>query len=1503
MWLRRSNRPWCNLLDTNGLLTRLRNTKLTKRVFGDARGRRLSLQPLEPRRLLAFIGLEVNLLEDNGGTPGDLIADDLLSVGQSFFAEITVQSIDEPSDTEQAGGVFSLQLDVGWDPAVLQEIDDPFIPQLVVAPVGFTAFFGQLDNDQGEILALAAGTTALSLAVGGDVPERFYLLYFRAESPATDSLFSITGSGGLADLSNPNVHTQMMQAATFTVEGGAAAELNINDPVLTEGTGGTTNLSFDVGLTQILTSEISVDFSVAGGTAQESQDYTISTTSPILFAPGETGKTIDLVVNADSTVELDETVVIELSNIVVTNDSAGIAGPDAVLGDGIGTGTISNDDTAQIFIAEPVVSASEATGQLDFVIDLTNPVDVDVSVDFNTSDGSATVADSDYVATSNTLVFLAGQSDAMTVPITVIDDNKLELNETLTLAISNLGHQGRTVSLGTASATGEIVNADVDDIANLTITDVTQDEGDSGESSLFSFAVQLDNPVDAEVSVQFTTSDGTALVADGDYESTSGVLTFPAGSTASQMVDVTVHGDDDPEATETFSVDLFDLQDAGRGVGLEATATGTIVADDTAIFIDDVTLSEGDSGQTTFVFNVTASGVPAGQSIEVIANTTDGSASATNGDYEPVENTVLTFDDQTATQTVTVFVNGDTFVENDETFHVTIATDAVGITLADDTGLGTITNDEIAEISVNGVTVTEGDSATTVDIVFDVTLSAPVDVAVSLDLATVDGTAQAADDDYVASSQTITFPATDNSTQMFTVTVNGDNTVELTESFEISLTNLDVAGRNVVLNDELALGTINNDDTATMSVSDVTVSEGADGETATLPFAVLLDRPVDVEVNIDFTTNDQTALLADGDYQSTSGTLTFAAGTASTQTIDVITNGDNRVESNETLKMILHGLEASGRDVTLSQANAIGSIENDDEVVVLIDDVQVSEGDSGTGVTEVTVRLTGPVDEQVSVDFTTVDGSGLVVDGDYFTNSGTVTFDPGSTSELIPITVQGDLKYELDETLKVVLSNLQVGNSNVSIQDAEAILTVNNDDNHPDIQIDSVYVNEPENDSVDVIFTVNLSNPSYETVTVDYATVDVSAQDETGEGDYLSASGTLTFDSQENETQQTISVQVNADDNSEAIETFQLLLSNAEGGTIVQGNDDGIGTISEDSGTASLSGYVTLAGFSPSTLGIPGVTVTAFADNLPHSISTFTDANGYYEFDSLFADDNYEIVQSNLDTIFVNGLDTIGTQGGEVEEDRLFNISLDAGEVGSDNTFTVQSLQPSFISKRLLLNSTPSPQQFLTDLMSGTTAGSTNLTVVAGPPSGITGFVSPQVIVDQDTVTVVGTDGYDEFEFQVSADELIVTINQEVHTLAAEQVSEVLFTGGGGADRATLIGGDGDEHVELFPHSATLHDADLSYFVEVSEVDQIVADGGDGHNTAVLFDSIGDDTLQIQPNLARMSMDDLCNQVVNFDLVRAVSRAGNTDLLRGADRADFVLQLEGNWRDAARMAG
>jgi predicted extracellular nuclease len=116
-------------------------------------------------------------------------------------------------------------------------------------------------------------------------------------------------------------------------------------------------------------------------------------------------------------------------------------------------------------------------------------------------------------------------------------------------------------------------------------------------------------------------------------------------------------------------------------------------------------------------------------------------------------------------------------------------------------------------LSIDNVTMNEGDSLTTT-FTFTVTLSAPAPFGgVTFDIATADGTAQdgnpgGEDNDYVAKSLTGQTITSGNSTYTFDVTVNGDTTVEPSETFFVNVTN--VSGATVA--DGQGLGTIANDD-------------------------------------------------------------------------------------------------------------------------------------------------------------------------------------------------------------------------------------------------------------------------------------------------------------------------------------------------------------------------------------------------------------------------------------------------------------------------------------------------------------------------------------------------------------------------------------------------------------------------------------------------------------------------------------------------------------------
>ena len=111
-----------------------------------------------------------------------------------------------------------------------------------------------------------------------------------------------------------------------------------------------------------------------------------------------------------------------------------------------------------------------------------------------------------------------------------------------------------------------------------------------------------------------------------------------------------------------------------------------------------------------------------------------------------------------------------------------------------------------------------------------------------------------------------------------------------------------------------------------------------------------------------------------------------------------------------------------------------------------INDVSMNEGNSGTTAFNFTVSLSAPQAAPVTVDFATADGpapDGATAPGDYTSNSGTVTFAPGVTSQTVTVQVNGDTTVEPNETFNV---NLSGATGNATITDAQGVGTIVNDD-------------------------------------------------------------------------------------------------------------------------------------------------------------------------------------------------------------------------------------------------------------------------------------------------------------------------------------------------------------------------------------------------------------------------------------------------------------------------
>ena len=189
-------------------------------------------------------------------------------------------------------------------------------------------------------------------------------------------------------------------------------------------------------------------------------------------------------------------------------------------------------------------------------------------------------------------------------------------------------------------------------------------------------------------------------------------LTIAAGSQSTTLT-VNVDADVLVEDDETFEVVLSDPKfdgntDASRVTIADGTGVGTIVNDGaTLVTVDNTTFAEGNSGTTTFTFNVSLSRV-ASQDITVVAKTLGVTATGGGVDFDDVTNQLVTITAGTLSSTVTVDVIGELIVENDETFEIKLTdakykgvTDTSRVIIDDDTGVGTIVNDDTASISIS----------------------------------------------------------------------------------------------------------------------------------------------------------------------------------------------------------------------------------------------------------------------------------------------------------------------------------------------------------------------------------------------------------------------------------------------------------------------------------------------------------------------------------------------------------------------------------------------------------------------------------------------------------------------------------------------------------------------------------------------------------------------------------------------------------------------------------
>ena len=417
---------------------------------------------------------------------------------------------------------------------------------------------------------------------------------------------------------------------------------------------------------------------------------------------------------------------------------------------------------------------------------------------------------------------------------------------------------------------------------------------------------------------------------------------------------------------------------------------------------------------------------------------------------------------------------------------------------------------------------------------FTVTLAGGTSAATAAVSYTVGGTATAGTD-YTVPSGTLTLAA-GAAAGTITVATLDDGVLDPGETLKVTLDGATTAARTVAVSGSPATTTIVDEGTVTVSVAPATATEGAE-----LAFTVALTGAVAADVELGWSTTDDTAAAGD-DYTAVSGgTLTIAGG-ATAATLTVATAEDTLAEAAETFTVTLAapaaGLPAG---VSLGTASATGTIADDDPLTASVSAAApaVMEGEAAS----FTVALSGGTSTAAVAVAYTVGGTATAGD-DYAPPAGTLTLAAGAADGTISIATKRDEEQDPSETLEVTLSGASMAAGTVRVDPAAARTTIANEGTELVLgEVRALLEPATVTEGEVAQFAVTLSGTVTAAQELSWTTVDDGTA--TAGDDYTAASGTLTF-LPDGAVTQTIEVATTEDALAEETETFTVGLGTAK---------------------------------------------------------------------------------------------------------------------------------------------------------------------------------------------------------------------------------------------------------------------------------------------------------------------------------------------------------------------
>jgi photosystem II stability/assembly factor-like uncharacterized protein len=771
----------------------------------------------------------------------------------------------------------------------------------------------------------------------------------------------------------------------------------------------------------------------------------------------------------------------------------------------------------------------------------------------------------------------------------------------------------------------------------IDIKGVTINEGNADQTPNAIIEVCLSKAQSFPICVNFTTNDGSALISDNDYLSTSGILTFNENET--QYITVPINGDDTVEPNEEFTVNLTDQTD---GVILLNDNATIIIADDDNPDLPELSMTASetqiseDSGQATITLALSKT-----SSTDVQINLQYSGSAEINKDYSSVNSVIIPAGDLSTNITVTTIQ--DDIYEYDETITATVISvlnaktidmESINIIIEDD--------DNAPNITINDISVNEGNLNTDQG-TFTVTLSAATEKNITVDYATTDGTA-IADEDYIPTNGHLDFPP-GTIEQDITVEIIGDELDEGDEEFTVNLSNA-TENTNITKSEGICSIIDNDMKPPEVTINNIIVSEGNNPDISYAKFEITLSGAKDFPVDLNYSTENGTAENSN-DYLAASGTFSFVSN--GTAFLNIRIFGDDDIEDNENFFVNITGPDG----VIISQPKGECIIADDDDPNLPIITLSVSslELNEGLDDTQITANLSVAYTKDVLINLN-IEGNAKDDGVDYTISNKAIVIPQGQMQGNVTLVATHDDIDEFDETIN--LSIASVLNGLLPSEPQEYIITILDANDPPEISINNISFEEGDIGALAKNFTISLSSVSGKTITVDYATKDGSAT--VADNDYFAKHGSLTFEP--GEISKDLQIFIISDEKFEDNEEFYVDISNSSDNTpiaIQQGSCTILNDDSAEPSSISISDVTVNEGNLPDTVNATFTVTLANTKHFPVTVSYMTINNTAHS-----EDDDYEAIEGTLTFNDNTSQDIVVTVLGDdlYENDETFFLNL-----------------------------------------------------------------------------------------------------------------------------------------------------------------------------------------------------------------------------------------------------